>query len=95
MKKHYYKLLIFDNKRTRKIWMDLDFEIDFESQIQALFDNPFESQCQSNRKICQNYDRFLGNSACIPIMPFDTELGFPHAFFWQIRPFGQSISLLH
>ena len=29
MKKHYYKLLLFDNKRTRNIWMNLDFEIDF------------------------------------------------------------------
>ena len=29
-KKHYFKLLLFDdNKRTRKIWMNLDFEIDF------------------------------------------------------------------
>ena len=48
------------------------------------------------RLICQKYERFLGNSVCIPfIMPFDTEPGFPHALFWQIRPIGQSISLLH
>ena len=29
MQKHYYKLLFFGNKRTWKIWGNLDFEIDF------------------------------------------------------------------
>ena len=46
--------------------------------------------------ICQKCDTFLGNSVCIPfIIPIDTEPGFLQALFLQIRPIGQSISLLH
>ena len=39
---------------------------------------------------------YIFRGFCIPFMkPIDTEPGFPQALFSQIRPIGQSISLLH
>ena len=39
-----------NSKRTRKAWMNLDFEI--ESQILALFDNLFQSQIKKILDVC-------------------------------------------